>query len=494
MNLLASLSSPLELENPTSLAFGALVAFVAMGLFRWFKDLHEPVRVLYHEHDLVWATCRYADVFQKGYRPPWWVSFGSLFFSGTWHTLAHNIIREFCKQPEVKYEREFVRLKDGGTVGLDWAVSSRCPSSKELLLSPDISDDSYPIVFLHHGLCGSSRSHYVLSAVNYFLKTQKYRVVVMVARGCGEVPLTTSEGFNAARADDIRQALNLVFERHPTSHVFGVGWSLGAGLMANYIGEEGNNCRLSGACVISPCWDFMARSPWFPIWSKMFLGKSLVDYTKVNKEAFMACDKIDLDKGLAAAHVAEYDHHIIVQRHDKYETIDDYYRDASPLKVARNITIPTLSINSDDDPVCSVDGCPTDKAIMGPGLTVLRTKRGGHTSWAKHDSAHTSWMDEAILTWINACNDNLIRLHNSSRNNFENSSVSTSASSGSASEAGEENENKKFEVIPNRRGSVDDPTSYRDDSLQPDVEKSTPLFPLVSAAAAAYLSYRIFRR
>lgn len=68
-------------------------------------------------------------------------------------------------------------------MGIDWVLESYCPATGETFKSPALDDERYPIIFLHHGLAGSSDSHYVNSVVNPFLKSQKYRVVCMVARG-----------------------------------------------------------------------------------------------------------------------------------------------------------------------------------------------------------------------------------------------------------------------------------------------------------------------
>ena len=215
--------------------------------------------------------------------------------------------------------------------------------------------------------------------------------------------MTTPQGFTAARTDDMREALAYVRSKYDAP-VFGLGYSLGAGLMAKYVGEEGVKSHLDCACVISPCWDFMHRSPWFNLWSAHFLAKSLVDYTKENLNAFLQCKQIKLDEALKAKYVADYDAAAIVPLHG-YKDVDHYYQSCSPITHAHNIVVPTLAISSDDDPVCSVKGCPEDTSVFGHGLVVLRTKRGGHVSWAEGVGGYESWMDRAILTWLDACHE-----------------------------------------------------------------------------------------
>lgn len=215
--------------------------------------------------------------------------------------------------------------------------------------------------------------------------------------------MTTPQGFTAARTEDMREALNYLRSKH-SAPIFGLGYSLGAGLMAKYVGEEGIKSRLDCACVVSPCWDYMHRSPWFNLWSVHFLAQSLVDYTKENLNAFLQCKQIKLDEALKAKYVADYDAATIVPLHG-YRDVDHYYQSCSPITFAHNITIPTLAISSDDDPVCSVKGCPEDKELFGQGLVIVRTKRGGHVAWAEGFAGYNSWMDRAILTWLDACHE-----------------------------------------------------------------------------------------
>lgn len=374
----------------------------------WWITLGEEVRIVSRENDKIWKRVRYADAFANGYRPPFYLCFGSLFFTGSIHTIWHVVSRTVRKLPDVEYERELVSLSDGGTVALDWAVSSIDPTTSNVYRSPSLSDESFPVVYLHHGICGSSKSHYILWMVNALLQTQKYRVVCMVARGCGNVPLTTPQAFLAGRTLDMRESLQRIFERHPTSPVYAVGFSLGAGILAKYLGEEGENSKVSGAVVLSPCWDFMQRTPWHKIWGKRMLLEYLISYAKRNMHMLKKHEKVDLDKAFQAETLEDYDKHTTVKIHG-YKDAWDYYRQSSAVQVAHKICTPTLSLNADDDPVCSSKGCPTEASQLGPGLVIARTKRGGHLGWAKTLNARDTWAEDATLAWLEGCNENYNR-------------------------------------------------------------------------------------
>ena len=86
--------------------------------------------------------------------------------------------------------------------------------------------DDAPTVIMMHGLCGDSNAEYLVHLVEV-LVTRKHRVVVMTARGCGGVPLTTPVPFNGARTLDYKEAVEWVHSRYPRSTLFGMGFSLG---------------------------------------------------------------------------------------------------------------------------------------------------------------------------------------------------------------------------------------------------------------------------
>ncbi|CAK9026943.1 Embryogenesis-associated protein EMB8 [Durusdinium trenchii] len=317
----------------------AVLPFVVVMLVRWYRALRERVRLAHHpekNHPVLFKWMAKSKVLREGYRPPAWWSIGSQFLVGSLHTVYHHIARNIVSPVEqVCYDRELFKLECGATVGLDWAMKVGD------LEAPCRHDSSKPIVFLHHGLAGCSRSHYVQSIIAQLLEHNAFRVVVMVARGCGGVPLTTPYGFTAAGYDDMRQVAEHLRSENPDAKMYAVGYSLGAGLLANYLGRSSTDCVFSGAVVVSPCWDFHKTTPYFEVWSRAFLA----------------------------------------------------------------IHTPTLALSADDDPVCSVEGADimTEKNHFGPGLLIARTNRGGHVSWAEGATGHASWMDRIIMEWITTC-------------------------------------------------------------------------------------------
>lgn len=128
-----------------------------------------------------------------------------------------------------------------------------------------------------HGLCGDSESVYITFAARA-LQQRGYDVLSFVSRGCGGLALTTMEGFTAARYSDLQEALEYVLSLEPSRPIFCVGYSLGAGILLNYLGANGNKSLLKGAVAISPSWNFHLQTPAFFLWSSFpLISESIID-------------------------------------------------------------------------------------------------------------------------------------------------------------------------------------------------------------------------
>ena len=98
-------------------------------------------------------------------------------------------------------------------------------------------EKNIPIMIMHHGLCGDSNSEHVVFMVRRLLNsTRKFRIVVVIARGCGGSELLTSDTMHGARTSDLRAAIKYIRSKSPNSRIFGMSFSLGARIMLKYMG------------------------------------------------------------------------------------------------------------------------------------------------------------------------------------------------------------------------------------------------------------------
>ncbi|ELR19740.1 uncharacterized protein ACA1_200570 [Acanthamoeba castellanii str. Neff] len=157
------------------------------------------------------------------------------------------------RRVDIEFETECFPLADGGELYLDWTVAAKDPMVTCVIL---------------HGTQGSSRSRYIRhvpspphdSINRQFLRkgvAQNWRCVVLHQRGCGASPLRVPKTFHAGLTADTKEVMDAIYRRHgATSQVIAVGFSLGANILAKYLGEEGSRAKVDGAVLLSNPWDF----------------------------------------------------------------------------------------------------------------------------------------------------------------------------------------------------------------------------------------------
>jgi predicted alpha/beta-fold hydrolase len=180
-------------------------------------------------------------------------------------------------------------------------------------------------------------------------------VVVMVARGCGGLELTTPVPFSAERTSDFNAAVTLVHTRYPKSQLFAMGFSLGASLTVKYMADYADTTPVTGALAVSPPWDFSCpHSYTFQFFWTFLLVNILKGWAlphmwtlgRKNLKLFLAPTMYRFDNMIAPLH--------------GFKDVHEYYTASSVVRVMHKIQKPTLVLSSIDDSVCNIDGCPTE--------------------------------------------------------------------------------------------------------------------------------------
>jgi predicted alpha/beta-fold hydrolase len=183
-------------------------------------------------------------------------------------------------------------------------------------------------------------------------------------------------------------------------------------ILLNYVGSKGKDEKyLQGAVAISPAWNFHSTTPNFSYWSKYVLVNALKFYLWKNKNYFLSFpdNKLDVPALFKTQSVREFDYYAIELGGD-HPSVDDYYYHSSPVHKSKNIFVPTLSINSINDPVCSIDGLPKLSDI-GDGLCTVTVRKGGHVTLPVINQASGSFLqylccisqsygDELAIKWF----------------------------------------------------------------------------------------------
>ena len=141
--------------------------------------------------------------------PAWWLPEG--------HT--QTLWRKFASAEAVEHVRQRVELDDGDFIDLDWLSASEPDNAGQRTL-----------VFLLHGLCGSSSSSYMQSLQRHLFKAG-CSSVAMNFRGCSGDLNRRGRAYHSGVSDDLEEVLNTVIDTFHPNAISLVGYSFGANVL-----------------------------------------------------------------------------------------------------------------------------------------------------------------------------------------------------------------------------------------------------------------------
>jgi predicted alpha/beta-fold hydrolase len=217
----------------------------------------------------------------KSTTPP--CTLNPLLFSGHLHTAYAGLHR--AEDVEMHYKRRVWESDDvayPGQFTVDFVVDRpEPPLERDRSLPPrthnfteqefadlQASDDSSPMLVVLHGLSGGSHEQYLRHALRPLVYGEGgWKACVVNARGCSWSKITTPWMFNARATWDIRQVVKWLRKTWPKRRLYAAGYSLGANILCNYLGEEGENCKIEAAVLVCNPWNLdvantLLRTTW----------------------------------------------------------------------------------------------------------------------------------------------------------------------------------------------------------------------------------------
>ena len=306
---------------------------------------------------------------------------------------VQTILPKFIKLPKPAYQR---RLHPDCTqttqVAYDFVFANA--DSK-----PSVDK---PLALMFHGLEGSSESHYAMAFANHAHKLG-YDAVIVHFRGCGGVDNTSELDYNAGDTTEAVHIFDLLKTEYGYTRIFASGVSLGANLLARYLGEQGDAAVCEAAVVISAPVDlttsakamhrFVAKRVYTPYLLKPLLAK-----------AFAKIDNPDLIQSLKRIKtIDQFDELYTGPRHG-YGSGANYYLQASALPVLKHITKPTLIITAKDDPFL---GILAKQADVSPCVRLLYSEHGGHVGFVQlqNKKLNINWLPTTTFKFFEACSN-----------------------------------------------------------------------------------------
>jgi hypothetical protein len=294
------------------------------------------------------------------FRPAWWLPGAHA------QTVAGRLLR---RSAAMALRRERWDTPDGDFLDVDFTAGA---------------EPGAPIVLLLHGLEGSSRRGY---AVNTYRALETYRIgaVGLNFRGCSGDPNRLARSYHSGDTADLRFVLARLTERFPDSPLGVIGFSLGGNVLLKHLGEQGEAARqtITAAVAVSvpfdlgACADALASTRMGLAYTRHFLT-GLARRTEAKRALFDG--RIDLARVRAARTFRAFDDAATAPLHG-FTSAEDYYRRSSSAEFVAAIRVPTLLLQSLDDPFLPAAALPSSAIATNPWLATVLTDRGGHVGF-----------------------------------------------------------------------------------------------------------------
>lgn len=314
-----------------------------------------------------------ADHSLMDYRAPWWLP----------DAHSQTIWPVFVKEPLPNYRRERWDTPDGDFIDVDWIEGP--PSA--------------PCLVLFHGLEGSSRSHYAGSLMRAVAKLG-WRGAVAHFRGCSGEANRLPRAYHSGDSEEIDWVLHR-FAATSSGPLFACGISLGGNALLKWLGERGDEANFvkTAASICAPidlavANDVLTRG-FNRVYTWHFL-RTLVPKAIVRDRQFPGLVEVGCIRG--ARSLRDFDDVVTAPLHG-FRDAADYYARSSAKAFLGGIRVPTLMINSGNDPFLPVSALPKP-AQMAPAVQVEVPANGGHVGFYETTAKGGPWLPQRLMRWF----------------------------------------------------------------------------------------------
>ena len=293
----------------------------------------------------------------------------------------------FRKTPLVSLSRNRIDLKDGDFIDVDY-----------------LSQKSDELVVLSHGLEGSSSTNYIRGMAKHLGENNHYDIIAWNMRSCSGELNRKDLFYHAASCGDLNSVLEYALSKHPYKKIHLIGFSLGGNLTAFYAGQFGNQVisQVCSATIFSSpihlessinklhnsqIGNFYSES-FLTTMRKKALEKQRLGILDIDPQRIRACKSfIDFDN-------------LITAPLSGFKDAKEYYDEASAINVIHKIKIPTLFVQSKDDPFLTKQCFPLRQAKANKNLFLEITQTGGHVGFMYYNKGLSFWAEDRSIEFL----------------------------------------------------------------------------------------------
>jgi predicted alpha/beta-fold hydrolase len=327
------------------------------------------------------------------YRAPWWLPEGH----------SQTLWRRFAPPTPIRRRRQRVELSDGDFIDVDWVDAAEASAGSE-----------QPIVFLLHGLCGSSLSPYIQSQ-QILLQQRAISSVAMNFRGCSGEINRRARAYHSGCTEDVEEVFQALRAQYPRRSFAFAGFSLGGNVLLKWLAEIGQREGVLGAVAVSTPFSLSycseaLNSGMSKLYGHYFRRRLIEDVER--KRVFFRHHarhpgwQVELDRLDALGDLRrlktlwEFDDQVTAPLHG-FSSAEDYYARCSSGPRLQEIKSKVTLIQSANDPIIPVVSLPSADALQ-PHISLNLEATGGHVGFTCAGNAQ--WLEEQVCAALSRMN------------------------------------------------------------------------------------------
>jgi predicted alpha/beta-fold hydrolase len=314
----------------------------------------------------------------KFYKPTPWL------INGHFHTVWGM---KYRGKANYKPFREDINFEDNGQVTIEHFVLDKTP-------------DNAPILFIIHTMGGGSREPCTSWAAYNFMN-KGYRVIICSCRGCNGSKLKTKRICDSSNYQDTHVIIDYISKKYPSaSKKFLLGYSMGAMICLCYATVYDD---IDGIIAVSHVVDNKKADVLLlqGIAGHLYAKTLLKALTRSIKKSEFYTDE-EKRKASNIKTSAEF-HDLVTAKNMGLKNSDEYYELTKLYGKPCKVKVPTLIINSEDDPLTRREFIDikelTDKS--NNNLAFVLTREGGHVSFCQGFNGMGSYIEEVAEEFFN---------------------------------------------------------------------------------------------
>lgn len=254
-----------------------------------------------------------------------------------------------------------------------------------------------PVMLLVHGLEGSCESTYMRWMARAALEAG-FDVVRLNVRNCGGTERLAPTLYHSGLTADLRAVAAHLAPRK----LFLIGFSMGGNQVLKLAGEWGNGFprHVAAVCAVSAPIDLAAcarrlAEPRCRIYQRRFLAQLRA---RLRRKARLWPGRFDLASLDRVRSIIDFDDSITAPAFG-FQNAWDYYAQCSAIRFLDAVRLPTLLLQSHDDPFVPWESF---RVPENPALRLLDTEYGGHVAFLSRRPPRF-WAARQVIRFCQAC-------------------------------------------------------------------------------------------